>query len=151
MVWVGRDLIDHPVPHPCHGQGPLPPGQVAQSPVQPGLERFQAGDIHSFSGQPVPFGGPFLFRPATCLCMGFGLRRARLRSAVGHCWLGLSFGCSFFKPEFLLALEGSYCPKCTWWRGELDLNLFMVVMLNSCPSESQGIGTIVPGPLWASW
>jgi len=34
-----------------HGQGHLPPDQVAQSPVQPGLER---GGSHSFSGQPGP-------------------------------------------------------------------------------------------------
>lgn len=24
MVWVERDLRDHPVPAPCHGQGHLP-------------------------------------------------------------------------------------------------------------------------------
>jgi len=35
MVWVGRDLIDHLVPTPCHGQGHLPPAQGAPSPVQP--------------------------------------------------------------------------------------------------------------------
>jgi len=39
---------------PSHGQGHLPLDQVAQSPVQPGLEHFQGGDSHSFSGQPVP-------------------------------------------------------------------------------------------------
>ena len=54
MVWVGRDLKDHLVPTPCHGQGHLPPDQVAQSPSKPGLEHFQGGDIHSFSGQPGP-------------------------------------------------------------------------------------------------
>jgi len=43
MVWVGKDLKDHLVPSPCHGQGPLPPDQVAQSPVQPGLEHCQGG------------------------------------------------------------------------------------------------------------
>ena len=43
MVWVGRDLTDHLVA-PCgYGQGPLPPDQVAQSPVQPGLEHCQGG------------------------------------------------------------------------------------------------------------
>jgi len=30
MVWVGRDLTDHPVPPPCHEQGHLPPAQGAQ-------------------------------------------------------------------------------------------------------------------------
>jgi len=54
MVWVGRDLIDHLVPTPLHGEGHLPLDQVAQSPVQPGLEPFQAWGIHSFSGRPVP-------------------------------------------------------------------------------------------------
>jgi len=39
---------------PCHGQRHLPPDQVAQSPVQPGLECFQGRGIHSSSGQPVP-------------------------------------------------------------------------------------------------
>jgi len=42
---------------PCtmlHGQGHLPLDQAAQSPIQPGLEHFQGGGIHSFSGQPVP-------------------------------------------------------------------------------------------------
>jgi len=32
----------------------LPLDQVAQNPVQPGLEHFQRGGSHSFSGQPVP-------------------------------------------------------------------------------------------------
>jgi len=39
---------------PCHEQGHLPPDQVAQSSIQPGLEHCQAGGSHSFSGQPVP-------------------------------------------------------------------------------------------------
>jgi len=52
---VGRDLTDHLIPNPCRGQGrPLPPDQVAQSPVQPGLEHLQGWGIHSFSGQPGP-------------------------------------------------------------------------------------------------
>jgi len=33
---------------PFHGQGPLPPGQVAPSPIQPGLEHCQGGGSHSF-------------------------------------------------------------------------------------------------------
>lgn len=94
------------------------------------------------------FWGLFLCRPPTCLCTGFGLRRAGLGSAVGHRWLGLSFGCSFFKPKFF---SGNYGPKYTWWRGELGLHLLMVVMLISCPLVSQGVGTVAPGPLWASW
>jgi len=35
MVWVGKDLKDHPVPTPLPWQGHLPLDQVAQSPVQP--------------------------------------------------------------------------------------------------------------------
>jgi len=54
LVWVGRDLTDHPVPPPCPGQGPLPPEQGAPSPAQPGLEPCQGGGSHSFSGQPGP-------------------------------------------------------------------------------------------------
>jgi len=34
---------------PCHGQGHLLLGEVAQSPIQPSLERFQGGDFHNFS------------------------------------------------------------------------------------------------------
>jgi len=41
MVWVGRDLKDRLVPAPRHGQGHLPLDQAAQSPIQPGLERFR--------------------------------------------------------------------------------------------------------------
>jgi len=36
---------------PCHGQGHLPVDQVAQSPVQPGLEHCQGGGSHSSSAQ----------------------------------------------------------------------------------------------------
>jgi len=54
MVWVGRDLKDHPVPNPRHGQGHLPLDQAAPSPIQPGLECFQGGGSHNFFGQPVP-------------------------------------------------------------------------------------------------
>ena len=39
---------------PWHGQGHLPLDQVAQSPNQLGLECFQGGGSHSFSGQPGP-------------------------------------------------------------------------------------------------
>ena len=54
MVWVGRDLKDHLVQPPCHGQGHLPLDQVAQSPIQPGLGHCQGWGSHSLSGQPVP-------------------------------------------------------------------------------------------------
>ena len=53
MVWVGRDLKDHLVPTPCHGQRHLPLDQGAQSPIQPGLEHCQGWGTHSCSGQPV--------------------------------------------------------------------------------------------------
>jgi len=39
---------------PCHEQGHLPPDQVAQSSIQPGLEHCQGGGSHSFSGQSLP-------------------------------------------------------------------------------------------------
>jgi len=54
MVWVGRNLKDYLVQPPCHGQGHLPLDQVAQSPIQPGLEHCQGEGSHNFSGQPVP-------------------------------------------------------------------------------------------------
>ena len=37
-----------------HEQVYLPLDQGAQSSIQSGLEHCQGGDIHSFSGQPVP-------------------------------------------------------------------------------------------------
>jgi len=40
-------------PH-CFRQGHLSPDQVAQSPIQPGLECIHGGGIHSFIAQPVP-------------------------------------------------------------------------------------------------
>ena len=54
MVWVGKDLKAHPVSTPCHGQGHLPPDQVAPSPVQPSPEHCQGWGIYHFSGHPVP-------------------------------------------------------------------------------------------------
>ena len=48
LAWVERELKDHPVPAPCHGQGCQPPnqalGQVVQGPIQPGLEYLQGWD-----------------------------------------------------------------------------------------------------------
>jgi len=38
MAWVEKDLIDHLVLTPSHGQGCQPPDQAAQSHIQPGLE-----------------------------------------------------------------------------------------------------------------
>ena len=38
----------------CYRWGHFPLDQVAQSPIQPGLECFQGGGIHSLSGQHVP-------------------------------------------------------------------------------------------------
>jgi len=44
----------HLVQPPCHKQGQLHPEQVAQSPVQPGLECLQGWGIDHQSGQPLP-------------------------------------------------------------------------------------------------
>jgi len=38
---------------PCYMQGHFPLDLVAQSPIQPDLECFQGGGIHSLAGQPV--------------------------------------------------------------------------------------------------
>ncbi|XP_064516070.1 ras-related protein Rab-15 isoform X2 [Pseudopipra pipra] len=44
-----------PVATPCLGQGHLPPGQVASSPIQPGLGHSQGSrGSHSFSGKSIP-------------------------------------------------------------------------------------------------
>ena len=39
---------------PCYWQGHFHLDQVAQSPIQPGLEYFQRGGIHNLTGWPVP-------------------------------------------------------------------------------------------------
>ena len=44
----------HPVQPPCNVQGHLQLDQIAQSPIQPGLECFQGWGICHVSGQPVP-------------------------------------------------------------------------------------------------
>jgi len=56
MEWFGleRTVRDHVVQRPCNEQGHLQPDQVAQSPIQPGLECFQGWGIDQLSGQPVP-------------------------------------------------------------------------------------------------
>jgi len=47
MVWVGRDLTDHLLPTPLPWAGTPSLDQVAQSPVQAGLEH-----LHSISCEP---------------------------------------------------------------------------------------------------
>jgi len=44
----------HLVQPPCSKRGHLQLEQVAQNPVQPGLECFQGWDIYHLSVQPVP-------------------------------------------------------------------------------------------------
>jgi len=39
MVWIGRDLKDHPIPTSCHWY--LSPVEAAQGHIQPGLEHLQ--------------------------------------------------------------------------------------------------------------
>jgi len=56
IEWFGLEgtlkiIWFHP---PCHEQEHLPPDQVAQSSIQPGLEYCQERGSHSFSGQPEP-------------------------------------------------------------------------------------------------
>jgi len=53
MVWVGKNLKNHPIPTPCGGQGHLPLDQIAQSPIQPGFERLQEGSIPNFDRQAI--------------------------------------------------------------------------------------------------
>jgi len=54
--WFGLEgtFKGHLGPTPSPWQGHLPLDQVAQSLIQPGLEHFQGGGIHNFSGLPVP-------------------------------------------------------------------------------------------------
>ena len=56
IEWFGleRTFRGHLAQPPCHGQGYLPLDQVAQRPIQAGLEQLPGGSNHSFSGQPVP-------------------------------------------------------------------------------------------------
>ena len=41
MVWVGRDLQDHPIPKPCHGRYTFHQTMLLKAP--PSLEHFQDG------------------------------------------------------------------------------------------------------------
>ena len=59
MLGVGRDPQRPSSPIPCSEQGQLQPDEVAHSPVQPGLERFQGWGIHHLSEQP----GPVFYHP----------------------------------------------------------------------------------------
>lgn len=45
-----RDLNDHLVSDTCHGQGCLPPAQVAQDPIQPSLKHLQNPPFTAFLG-----------------------------------------------------------------------------------------------------
>lgn len=38
MVWIERNLKDHPIPDSCHGQGHFPLDQFAKSQVQLNIE-----------------------------------------------------------------------------------------------------------------
>jgi len=60
--WFGLEgtLKGHLLQLPCSEQGHLQTDQVAQSPVQPGLECFHGWDIDHLSGQPVPVSPPSL-------------------------------------------------------------------------------------------
>jgi len=53
MAWVEKDHNDHLVSTPCYVQGRQPPGQAAQSHIQPGLECLQGWGIQSLLRQPV--------------------------------------------------------------------------------------------------
>jgi len=54
--WFGLEgtLRGHPAQPPCREQGYLQLDQVAQSPIQPGLECFQGWGTYHLAGQPVP-------------------------------------------------------------------------------------------------
>ena len=53
MDYVGMNFKGYSVPTNCCGQRRLPLDQVAQSYIQPGLERLQGWCCHSFSGQSI--------------------------------------------------------------------------------------------------
>lgn len=48
MVWVQRDIKNHPVPNACHVQGHLPLNQITQSHMQPGLGDLQGLGVHKW-------------------------------------------------------------------------------------------------------
>jgi len=52
MLWVGRNFRGHLAQLPCSEQGHLPLDQVAQSPLQPGLECFQGWASTTTLGNP---------------------------------------------------------------------------------------------------
>ena len=54
MLWVEGTFRGHLAQAPCSEQGHLALDQVAQSPIQPGIECLQGWGIEHLSGQPVP-------------------------------------------------------------------------------------------------
>lgn len=58
MVWIGKDIKDHLVSTPCHGQGDLSLGQVAQSSIHPSirlaLNASEEGAATTTLGKPIP-------------------------------------------------------------------------------------------------
>lgn len=50
MVWAGRDLNYKFVPNPCHGDGHLPPEQVAKALLDLNLSTYRDYITYNFSG-----------------------------------------------------------------------------------------------------
>jgi len=77
-----KTIRNHLAQTPFSEQGYLQLDQVAQSPVQPGLECFQGWGIHHLSGQPVPvFHHPYckIFLPISSLNLpSLGLKQLLL-------------------------------------------------------------------------
>lgn len=81
----------------------------------------------------------------TCLCAGFGWRRAKL----GTAGLGWALGAASSNLSFFWGWR-EVIPKVLEVQGELGLHPLKVVMLNSGPSASQGIGTIMGYEIYSS-
>ena len=90
----------HLVLPPCHEQGHLPLDQVAQSPVQPGLECFQGSGISHLSGQPAPV--PHHAHCKQCLpsisCLAFAIMYCTGQAASQDTHNSLSAGYPFHPP-----------------------------------------------------
>jgi len=54
LIELEETFRGHLVQPPCSEQGHLQLDQIAQSPVQPGLECLQGSGLHCLSGQSVP-------------------------------------------------------------------------------------------------
>lgn len=89
IIRAGRDIKAHLIPAPCQGQGNLPLSQVAQSPIQLGLEHFSpCGILVSNFSLGYSMNHPVRLGPKWS-----GLKQMRIWGCLGlmPLWAGLTY------------------------------------------------------------